>query len=227
MHLARPTILKLSLIGILTLCTLLSFLAAPEFAYRGGCIYLQHLGTLILMTPLFLSLRKNSTADSFSLICLSLFTGLHILGGTYLYSYVPYDKWLEELFHFSVEKTGVHDNKYDRLIHFSFGLLMMPYLAHLCRKFLKGARTTPALLGAWLSIQTYSLLYEVFEWLLSVVMSADFADGYNGQQGDMWDAQKDMAWALLGSTITLVLLWLCQRRRNRQGGSLNGQRGRT
>ena len=30
------------------------------------------------------------------------------------------------------------------------------------------------------------------------------ASGCNGQQGDIWDAQKDMALAMLGSTIMLV-----------------------
>ena len=35
-------------------------------------------------------------------------------------------------------------------------------------------------------------------------MTSEEADYYNGQQGDMWDAQKDMALAMLGSTIMLV-----------------------
>ena len=46
-------------------------------------------------------------------------------------------------------------------------------------------------------IQTGSLIYELFEWLLTIVMTAEEADYYNGQQGDMWDAQKDMAWHCL------------------------------
>lgn len=47
------------------------------------------------------------------------------------------------------------------------------------------------------------MIYELFEWLLTTVMTADAADCYNGQQGDIWDAQKDMALALLGSTAML------------------------
>ena len=35
-------------------------------------------------------------------------------------------------------------------------------------------------------------------------MTSEEADYYNGQQGDIWDAQKDMALAMLGSTIMLV-----------------------
>lgn len=60
------------------------------------------------------------------------------------------------------------------------------------------------------------LLYELFEWLLTIVMTSEQADSYNGQQGDMWDAQKDMAWALLGSTI-MALYYVCKDRRKSHG----------
>ena len=61
---------------------------------------------------------------------------------------------------------------------------------------------------AWLMIQTGSMIYELFEWLLTIVMTPDAADNYNGQQGDMWDAQKDMAMALVGSTGMFIVYML-------------------
>lgn len=61
---------------------------------------------------------------------------------------------------------------------------------------------------AWLMIQTGSMIYELFEWLLTIVMTPDAADNYNGQQGDMWDAQKDMALALVGSTGMFIVYML-------------------
>ena len=64
-------------------------------------------------------------------------------------------------------------------------------------------------------IQTCSMLYELFEWLLTIVMESEVADYYNGQQGDVWDAQKDMALALLGSTFILVLYLLHYNRKNK------------
>jgi putative membrane protein len=56
----------------------------------------------------------------------------------------------------------------------------------------------------WLIIQTGSMVYELFEWLLTIVMSPEQADNYNGQQGDIWDAQKDMVLAMMGSTLMAV-----------------------
>ena len=57
---------------------------------------------------------------------------------------------------------------------------------------------------AWLMIQTGSMIYELFEWLLTIIVSSEAANNYNGQQGDMWDAQKDMALAFVGSTISAL-----------------------
>jgi putative membrane protein len=68
---------------------------------------------------------------------------------------------------------------------------------------------------AWLFVLATSLLYEVFEWLLSVFLSPDQADAYNGQQGDMWDAQKDMALAMLGAILMIVILKIKSRKNER------------
>ncbi len=51
-----------------------------------------------------------------------------------------------------------------------------------------------------------SAIYEVFEWLLTLGMAGADADAYNGQQGDIWDAQKDMAMAGAGAITTAI--WL-------------------
>jgi len=45
----------------------------------------------------------------------------------------------------------------------------------------------------------------VGEWLVAVIFAPDFADRYLGQQGDMWDAQKDMGLALIGAVLVISL----------------------
>ena len=49
-----------------------------------------------------------------------------------------------------------------------------------------------------------SLLYELFEWGIATTLSPDAAEAYNGQQGDVWDAHKDMALALAGGIIAAI-----------------------
>lgn len=51
-----------------------------------------------------------------------------------------------------------------------------------------------------------SALYEIFEWLLTVFMAGPDALAYNGQQGDPWDPQKDMAIAGLGGLVAALVL---------------------
>jgi len=50
------------------------------------------------------------------------------------------------------------------------------------------------------------MIYELFEWSLTFLM-ANGAEDYNGQQGDSWDAHKDMALAMLGSLISACLIY--------------------
>ena len=54
-----------------------------------------------------------------------VFLCLHTLGAHYTYSEVPYDAWSRRLLGFSLnEALGFERNHFDRLVHFSYGLLM-------------------------------------------------------------------------------------------------------
>ena len=47
---------------------------------------------------------------------------------------------------------------------------------------------------------------------LTVTFAPAWAEAYNGQQGDPWDAQKDMAMAGLGALIAMTVTLLVNRR---------------
>lgn len=51
-----------------------------------------------------------------------------------------------------------------------------------------------------------SALYEIFEWLLTIVLASGMADEYNGQQGDIWDSQKNMAITIFGACLSIALI---------------------
>ena len=46
-----------------------------------------------------------------------------------------------------------------------------------------------------------SLIYEWIEWLIAIGLSPEQAESYNGQQGDMWDAHKDIFQQQLGRCL--------------------------
>ncbi|MDI1296075.1 MAG: DUF2238 domain-containing protein [bacterium] len=142
--------------------------------------------------------------------CVWLFLLLHTLGARYIYSYVPYDDWARALVGTDISShLGATRNGYDRVVHFAFGALWTAPIAQMARRW-GGVRPGWSLALAFAAIGLGSALYEIFEWLLTILAAGDTADYYNGQQGDVWDAQKDMAAAQIGSAI--ALFWLLHRR---------------
>lgn len=177
---------------------------------------LQHIGTVLLLIPLITDIfKKKMPMLAFAgMVC---FTLLHIIGARYIYSYVPYKEVAVSLGIVSTDFFQDSRNHYDRLVHFSFGLLLFPYLVYICRNYFK-QQSSISIIMAWLMVQTGSMIYEMFEWLLTIIMTANDAENYNGQQGDIWDPQKDMGLALLGSTIMLLFYYVfgCARKRRRE-----------
>ncbi len=120
-----------------------------------------------------------------------------MIGGHYTYAQVPFGFWMQEVFDFS-------RNHYDRIGHFAQGLVP----AFLAREVL--IRTSPLKRGGWVRFlpvavaMFISALYEIIEWQSAVILGSS-ADAFLGSQGDIWDTQWDMAMALIGSSLTVIL----------------------
>ena len=170
---------------------------------------LQQIGTALLMVPLLYDIVKNRMPLS-AFVGIALAIVIHVIGAMYSYSNVPNMEWCRWLELWAQKPR----NNYDRIVHLSFGALLFPFLFYMSRKWL-GGKTLTAILMAWLLVQAGSIIYEIFEWLLSVCCNQSVADGYNGQQGDVWDAQKDMALAMIGSTIMAICYAIKNMRENR------------
>lgn len=165
---------------------------------------LHHAPTLGLLLAAPWLLRRWPISDA-SLGCVVIFFLLHTLGGRYTYTNVPYEDWWHSLTGGDLAAlTGWTRNHYDRLVHLAFGVLcVLPVVDYM---HLKGMRVSAGLWAAMGFVLSVSALYEIFEWALALTMAGDVADAYNGQQGDMWDAQKDMALAAFGAaTVSIVL----------------------
>lgn len=193
--------MQYALAGLTTLLFAVS-LIHPRFPQEQ---LLQHTPTVLVLPALFLAARKRWLTTG-SLACIAAFWCLHIVGARYIYSYVPYDDWARQAFGSSpAEWFGWRRNHYDRFVHLAFGVLWMPPAFEVARRYGRLPRFWAigfALGGA----AALSASYEIFEWLLTVFVAPDQADAYNGQQGDMWDAQKDMACALAGSLAALPVV---------------------
>ena len=184
---------KILVLGISAIVAVITYIN-PVFPREQ---FLQQAGTILLVAVLLADLRKHWFSN-LAFAGIALFMMLHLVGARYIYSYVPYQEWLQGLGDW--EWLHTTRNHYDRLVHLLFGVLLFPALVEFSQRRVT-SRQVMAVMVAWLMVQAGSLIYELFEWALTLVLSPEDAEGYNGQQGDLWDAHKDMALAMLGSTI--------------------------
>ena len=173
--------------------------------------YLLHqVGTVLMLIALILALYKLGLTFNTYILYLG-FLLIHILAAHYLYSYVPYNKWLIQLFNFDLNQTmGWNRNMYDRVVHLFYGLLLYPFFYRLFQVWLPPLKSYVLFLLVIQFVMASSLIYEWIEWLIAMGLSPEDAENYNGQQGDIWDAHKDMLLASIGSLITGLILLIKQ-----------------
>lgn len=136
-----------------------------------------------------------------------------MLGGAYTYARVPLGFWMEDWF-------GLHRNPYDKIGHFFQGFV--PALAareiFIRGGYVRGIKMTNSLAGC--VVLAISATYEFIEWGAALAMGQG-ADEFLGTQGDPWDTQSDMFFALIGAVVALLV---CSRFQDRQIEKLTASR---
>ena len=154
--------------------------------------------------------------SNFSYGLFTVFLVLHAYGAHYTYSETPLGFWLRDA-------LDLGRNHYDRIVHFSFGLLLVYPMRELTRRVLR-------LRGVWAYLLPFFLMlamsagYESIESWVARIVSPELGSAYLGTQGDEWDAQRDMDRAMTGTATGLALTWLRERLRSRAGKRRQGAR---
>ncbi len=137
----------------------------------------------------------------FATLCYALIA-LHIcvlcVGGHYTYARVPAFDWLRPIF-------GWQRNHYDRLGHFMQGFVpaMISREVFIRINIVNRKKWIPFLVvSVCLAISAF---YELVEWWMALI-SGNAANDFIGSQGDVWDTQADMLFALIGAVCALLLL---------------------
>lgn len=158
---------------------------------------LENALVFIFLGFLIFTYKKFAFSDlSYLLICIYLC--LHVYGSKYTYAENPFGYWLKDEFDLS-------RNHYDRIVHFSFGFLLAYPMREMFLKWLK----FPSWVAWTLPIEitlSISGFYELIEWAVADVFFKAQGDAYLGTQGDIWDAQKDIFLAFLGSIIATTIV---------------------
>lgn len=159
--------------------------------------FLEVLPVIIASVVLMVTYKKfKFTSFVYSLIWIHGM--ILIVGGYYTYAEMPLFNWIRDTFDLS-------RNYYDRLGHFAQGFVpaMVIREVFIKNKIIKNAAWTNFIVVAiCLSI---SATYEIIEFAVAKI-TGEGAEAFLGTQGDVWDTQWDMFFALIGSMLSIMTL---------------------
>jgi len=150
---------------------------------------------------LLLAARDRLPFSATSWFLIFAFLAFHEIGSHYTYSEVPWQAWCRDLLGWD---PGWQRNHYDRFAHFLFGLLMTRPIAELLTLPLPNRSRMVGGLSVCL-VLACSSVYELLEWGAASMGDPQIGIAFVGAQGDLWDAQKDMALALAGSCMSVLI----------------------
>jgi putative membrane protein len=153
---------------------------------------------VLLIVGLIATHRSYPLSDV-SYLAIGVFLSLHAIGTHYTYTNVPFGFWMEDL-------LGFHRNHFDRIVHFSFGFLIVYPFRELLHR---STRIT----GFWayalpvITVMAFASFWEVLESWVARIAAPELGLAALGAQGDIWDAQRDMSSAVYGAVLcTLIII---------------------
>lgn len=143
------------------------------------------------------------TRDTFPLtrlayVLILVHCSILMVGGHYTYAEVPLFDRIGAIF-------GDSRNNYDKLGHFVQGFVPALIAREIVirQRVFNSARWRDFFIVCF--CLGFSAFYELIEWWVAL-LSAEAAESFLGTQGYVWDTQSDMAWALFGAVLSLVVL---------------------
>lgn len=181
-------------LGLLVLAALVASGVAPY----DRATWLLEVAPALLAVPVLWATWRRYPLTTLLYALIALHMGVLILGGAYTYARVPLGFWLQDWF-------ALGRNPYDKIGHFMQGLVpaMVAREVLLQRGYLGSRR-----MAAFLSVcgaMAISAVYELIEWGVALA-AGEGATDFLGTQGDPWDTQSDMFWALIGAMAAVTLL---------------------
>jgi putative membrane protein len=169
--------------------------------------WVLEIAPILIVVPVLLATYRRFPLTSLLYILIFWHATVLMLGGAYTYARVPlgFDlaHWLD-----------LQRNPYDKIGHFFQGFV--PALA--AREILlRGGHVQGRRMLSFLVVcivLAISACYEFIEWGAALALNQG-AEEFLGTQGDPWDTQSDMFFALLGALASLFLSGLHDRQINR------------
>lgn len=187
---------------------LLGLLALSGYRPYDQATWALEVAPVLIALPILWATYRRFPLSTLLYVLIFLHALVLMLGGAYTYARVPLGFEFAEAF-------GLQRNPYDKLGHFFQGLVP----ALVAREILlRGAYVrTRAMLAFIVAciVLAISACYEFIEWGVAVAVGQGAVE-FLGTQGDPWDTQSDMLFALLGAIFALLLFSRLQDRQIRR-----------
>jgi putative membrane protein len=160
-----------------------------------------------LVVALLIGTYRVFPLSDLSYLLITAFMTLHAVGAHWTYARVPLGDWL-------MHALELARNPFDRLVHFSFGLLV----AYPIREVFLRVANARGFWAYYLPLDVtlaFSALYEIMEMVVAKHVAPGTGDAWLGTQGDVWDAQMDMAMAATGALLCMALTAAIRRLRRK------------
>ena len=169
--------------------------------------WLENAAALTFLALLGISYRRLPLS-SLSYALIFVYLSMHEWGAEYKYSDVPLGEWMKPW-------LGTTRNHYDRVMHFSYGLLLSYPMQEWFMR-MAGVTNRWRYLLPVESTLAFSACYEMLEAFAASVLTPERGEEFVGMQGDIWDSQKDMFMAGLGAVTAMVVIALIRTWRSRR-----------
>jgi putative membrane protein len=147
----------------------------------------------------FVALARFIKMSDFSYTLLFIYLLFPLATSHYGVTGVPFGSTISHFFGFS-------RNMYDRLTHFLFGFLLFYPIYDLVLNITKKENGWSYYFPIEIII-SLSAIYEIFEWLAAITVNPVLGAAFYGSQGDPFDTPEDMACALVGGILAMIIVF--------------------
>ena len=192
MHTHRSTFLSLGLV------LLLALLALSGARPHDRVTWLMEVFPIFIAVPVLLGTYKRFPLTTLLYFCIALHALVLMLGAAYTYARVPLGFQIADC-------LGLDRNPYDKIGHFFQGFVPALVAREILVRgsYVQGRKML--VFNVVCIVLAISACYEFIEWGAALLMGQG-ADEFLGTQGDPWDTQSDMFYALIGAVCALLLL---------------------
>ena len=184
---------------VLASAALVALLALSGWNPYDRATWFMEVAPVMIALPVLWFTYRRFPLTTILYACIFAHACVLMLGGAYTYARVPLGFTLQEW-------LDLGRNPYDKIGHFMQGFVPALVAREILVRggYVRGRRMLAFLVIC--IVLAVSATYEFVEWGAALALGQG-AEAFLGTQGDVWDTQSDMFFALIGGVVALAFFW--------------------